>query len=162
MGHDATIVGFIHSPLNKNTEEPLLYHKKNIAAIEALPGEAADGWPFLIRKHFGWCLSPGPEGYYRTLPIHFGYTLKDIPPGQKAYYPRRSGPSGAYAEGAPETRDPFDEYLFKLESLLKRMFWTRAEVFIDTDFEPRRCIRYHLDGVEGTLKRMATSVPDLA
>lgn len=128
MGHDASILGAIYSPLLRGSEEPTLYHQLNIDTIQQLPAAEDDTWPWLIKDHFSWSIK-SPQSTYRDMVIHFAVSLKDSPPEGTEYCP-------------PEDRTPFKEYLAKLEALLSRMDWSRAEVFFETDFDDRRWIQF--------------------
>lgn len=143
MGHDASILGAIYSPLLRGSEEPTLYHQLNIDTIQQLPTAEEDTWPWLIRDHFSWSIK-SPQSTYRDMVIHFAVSLKDAPP------------DGEYC--APEDRTPFKEYLIKLETLLRQMDWTRAEVFFETDFDARRWLQFSRSD-DGTIERNAISLP---
>lgn len=142
MGHDASILGAIYSPLLRGSEEPTLYHQLNIDTIQQLPTAEEDTWPWLIRDHFSWSMK-SPQSTYRDMVIHFAVSLKDAPP------------DGEYVP--PEDRTPFKEYLQKLEALLKDLDWSRAEVFFETDFDDRRWIQFKKSD-SGDITRAATSL----
>jgi len=143
MGHDASILGAIYSPLLRGSEEPTLYHELNIDTIQQLPMAEDDTWPWLIQDHFSWSMK-SPQSTYRDMVIHFAVSLKDAPP------------DGNYTP--PENRTPFKEYLEKLEALLSRLDWSRAEVFFETDFDERRWIQFAHQG-SGGISKTATFLP---
>jgi hypothetical protein len=107
----------------------------NERVLGALPTE--DDWPPLSRTMFGWSPSDASMINYRTRPIHFAASLKEVD---------------------WDLRD----WLDKFEALLKQMYWEKAYVQFDAAYIGEHQFTWHptRDWVErltsGTLEPITT------
>jgi hypothetical protein len=77
-----------------------------VSVLQGLPFE--DEWPFLTRSMFAFPDGGVMAGRYRSLPIHFGATLKAV-------------------------EWDWDLWLGKFELLLRRLFWAEALLHLRTE-----------------------------
>jgi hypothetical protein len=108
MGHTSIVYGIILGERWK-MEDSWRLHRLNIDVINQLP--ESDDWPFLIRRMFPVLEAPTEvvrQGYYRSQPIHFGATFKEI-------------------------EWSWDEWLAKFEQLLTQLYWDETYLHLRTE-----------------------------
>ena len=136
MGHEVIIYGIIEGA-SAGPRDYRLHQRKNETVLESLP--ETDDWPWLTRAMFQ-LPSPHPQGTYQTQIIHFGLSMKDGAPLNRAGgYDNGYDPLTNWRDPA---RDSITGWIEKFENLLRQMFWWGADVYIHTDFEPDRKFCY--------------------
>jgi hypothetical protein len=88
-----------HAQLLANNARAIERHNEEI--LSSLPTQ--DGWPPLVKQMFAWSPADAPMINYKTRPIHFAASLKEVD---------------------WDLRDWMD----KFESLLRRLYWEKAVV----------------------------------
>jgi len=112
MGHEVIVHGIIVGPPDrKGTDQRRSLHELNREAIASLVGSEDDSWPWLNRSMFA-LPGPWPQGTYVGQVIHFGASIKD----------------DAYELTFK------DLWLSKFEAVLRKLYWSSACVFIESDF----------------------------
>lgn len=106
MGHESVVYGCIVGAGWKIHDRDRL-HRMNATVIRSLPPD--DEWPFLTRAMFTCAEGGGvSQGVYKSLPLHFGATLKAV-------------------------EWEWEEWLTKFERLLGQLFWTEAFLHLRTE-----------------------------
>lgn len=120
MGHETVVHGYIRGATRAQGAHFYDLHPPNRAVIDGLPDE--DDWPFLSRAMFACPGERSDQGRYRTQLIHFGATLKEV-------------------------EADWDEWIAKWENLLRRLYWTEARVYRETEFGDCRVFTWSAVGV---------------
>lgn len=132
MGHEVIITGHIQGSQWRAGKRFTWTFDLNREVIGGLPTE--DEWPFLVRDSFA-LPALYPHGIYRTQIIHFGLSLKD----------------------EPTDRDVWDLWIHKFEAVLRRMYWLRATVTLETEFEAIRTYEWFV--TTGVVDRLYEDPP---
>jgi hypothetical protein len=133
MGHEAIVYGMIQGARYRFGDRFRELHERNAVEIGRLPEE--DPWPWLVRGHFA-LPAAYPEGLYRTQVIRVGLSMKDDP-GDTAVW---------------------DLWLSKLEAVLRRLYWVRTIVHVQTEL-PKTTRSYVWDPTEAALAGMYADDP---
>lgn len=132
MSDPNILTGYIEEALPKYQSDNAFFHRANDAVLDALPAE--DEWPPVCRSLFSATGEDWLHGSHRGQRlIHFA--------GRFNYFGDELGP-----------------WLDKFESLLRRLYWLRAELFVLESWKnPPLCLRYEV--VPGTVEVYASSAP---
>jgi hypothetical protein len=128
------LLGYIAEPQPHYVADPYFYQRTNDATIKALPED--DSYPPLCRSLFSVTGDDSKHGAFREQRLiffagHFNYFVQDMAP-----------------------------WLDKFESLLRKLFWINAEVFVSGGITgPPLTLRYQI--AQGTVGRYHLHPPKL-
>jgi len=119
MGHEAIVYGFIEGAKGKVGNDFRILQNLNAELFKSL--EKDDDWPWVDCSIFS-LPGPHPRGTYRSQIIHFGLSIKEDPP--------------------PDRIEGWSIFFKKFEEVLKKLYWVRARICIESDFESRKEYTY--------------------
>lgn len=114
MESESIVYGCIRDWPSACQDEQRLRRETNRQVLASLPSDEA--WPFLGRKMFSCCATPG-EGLYQTQVIHFGASYRAL-----------------------EYEWPL--WVEQFETLLKRLYWASAVVHLETELKGCHTFRW--------------------
>lgn len=108
MGHQTIVHGYIEGSTFNSSEYRKL-QELNIEVIDDLPEH--DNYPFFCKSMFSIPGQKPSEGTYKSQIIHFGCSIKGLEFGDEVLWVK------------------------KFETLLKKMYWFSALVYIETEMD---------------------------
>ncbi|WP_421683872.1 hypothetical protein HKW98_05390 [Stutzerimonas urumqiensis] len=126
MSAESIVYGCIHDWPSAEPGESARRRTSNRRVIDALP--QADGWTFIGRDMFG-CAGAPDAGLYQTQIIHFGASYRQV-------------------------EYEWSLWVAEFEQLLRRLYWTRAVVHLQTELSGTHTFRWEAEeGAHGPGER---------